>query len=54
MADFETSEERYARRQKEQEEWIKQEKLKEQLKFKKMMKVISAAVLGILISIFLC
>lgn len=53
MAGYESFEQRYARLQKEQEEEIKQEKLKVQLKIKKMVKVIFAAVLGILISVFL-
>jgi regulator of protease activity HflC (stomatin/prohibitin superfamily) len=50
---FESFEERYARQQKEREEQIQQQKLEEQLKFKKMFKTITAAVVGFFLLVFL-
>jgi regulator of protease activity HflC (stomatin/prohibitin superfamily) len=50
---FESFEERYARQQKEREEQIKEQKLQQQLKFKKMFKTIGAAVVGFFLLVFL-
>jgi len=50
---FESFEERYARQQKEREEQIQQQKLEQQLKFKKMFKTITAAVVGFFLLVFL-
>jgi len=50
---FESFEERYARQQKEREEQIQQQKLEQQLKFKKMFKTIGAAVVGFFLLVFL-
>jgi regulator of protease activity HflC (stomatin/prohibitin superfamily) len=50
---MESFEERYARQQKEREEQLQQYKLEQQLKFKKMFKTITAAVVGFFLLIFL-
>jgi regulator of protease activity HflC (stomatin/prohibitin superfamily) len=50
---MESFEERYARQMKEREEQIKQQKLKQQLKFKKMTKLISGSILGLFLIVFL-
>jgi len=50
---FESFEERYSRQQKEREEQIQQQKLEQQLKFKKMFKTIGAAVVGFFLLVFL-
>lgn len=50
---FESFEERYLRQQKEREEQIQQQKLEQQLKFKKMFKTIGAAVVGFFLLVFL-
>ena len=50
---FESFEERYARQQKEREEQIKQLKLEQQLKIKKMTKLIGGAIVGLFLMVFL-
>ena len=50
---FESFEERYLRQQKEREEQAKQEQLESQLKIKKMIKTIGAAVVGFFLLVFL-
>jgi len=50
---FESFEERYLRQQKEREEQIKEQKLQQQLKLKKMFKTITAAVVGFFLLVFL-
>jgi len=50
---FESFEERYARQMQEREEQIQQQKLEQQLKFKKMFKTIGAAVVGFFLLVFL-
>jgi regulator of protease activity HflC (stomatin/prohibitin superfamily) len=50
---MESFEERYARQMKEREEQAKQEQLKAQLKLKKMIKTITAAVVGFFLLVFL-
>ncbi len=50
---FESFEERYARQQKEREEQIQQQKLEQQLKFKKMFKTIGASVIGFILLVVL-
>ena len=50
---FESFEERYARQQKEREEQIQQQKLEQQLKFKKMFKTIGASVVGFILLVVL-
>ena len=50
---FESFEERYARQMKEREEQVQQQKLEQQLKFKKMFKTIGAAVLGFFLLVVL-
>jgi regulator of protease activity HflC (stomatin/prohibitin superfamily) len=50
---YETFEERYARQQKEREEERQQLKLEQQLKFKKMTKLISGSIIGLFLMVFL-
>jgi regulator of protease activity HflC (stomatin/prohibitin superfamily) len=50
---FESFEERYSRQQKEREELLQQQKLEQQLKFKKMFKTIGASVLGFILLVVL-
>jgi regulator of protease activity HflC (stomatin/prohibitin superfamily) len=50
---FESFEERYLRQQKEREEQIKEQKLQQQLKLKKMFKTITAVVVGFFLLVFL-
>jgi regulator of protease activity HflC (stomatin/prohibitin superfamily) len=50
---MESFEDRYARNMKEREEQIQQQKLEQQLKFKKMFKTITAAVVGFFLLVFL-
>jgi len=46
---FESFEERYARQRQEREEQIQQQKLEQQLKFKKMFKTIGASIVGFIL-----
>jgi len=50
---FETFEERYARQRQERDEQIQQQKLEQQLKFKKMFKTIGASILGFILLVVL-
>ena len=50
---FESFEERYARQTKEREEELQQKKLNQQLKLKKMIKVIGASVIGFILLVVL-
>ena len=50
---MESFEERYARQMKEREEQVQQQKLEQQLKIKKMIKTISASVLGFILLVVL-
>ena len=50
---MESFEERYARQMKEREEQIQQQKLEQQLKFKKMFKTIGASVVGFFLLVIL-
>jgi regulator of protease activity HflC (stomatin/prohibitin superfamily) len=50
---MESFEERYARQMKEREELIQEQKLEQQLKFKKMFKTIGASVLGFILLVVL-
>jgi len=50
---MESFEERYARQMKEREEQVQQQKLEQQLKFKKMFKTIGASVLGFFLLVVL-
>ena len=50
---FESFEERYARQTKEREEELQQKKLNQQLKLKKMIKVIGASVMGFILLVVL-
>jgi regulator of protease activity HflC (stomatin/prohibitin superfamily) len=50
---FESFEERYARQQKEREEQLAQYKLEQQLKIKKMTKLIGGSIVGLFLMVFL-
>jgi regulator of protease activity HflC (stomatin/prohibitin superfamily) len=50
---FESFEERYARQRQEREEQIQQQKLEQQLKFKKMFKTIGASIVGFILLVVL-
>ena len=50
---FESFEERYARQQKEREEQLAQYKLEQQLKIKKMTKLIGGGIVGLFLMVFL-
>jgi len=50
---FESFEERYARQQKEREEQLVQYKLEQQLKIKKMTKLIGGSIVGLFLMVFL-
>jgi regulator of protease activity HflC (stomatin/prohibitin superfamily) len=50
---FESFEERYARQQKEREEQLQQYKLEQQLKIKKMTKIIGGSIVGLFLMVFL-
>jgi regulator of protease activity HflC (stomatin/prohibitin superfamily) len=50
---FESFEERYARQQKEREEQLQQYKLEQQLKIKKMTKLIGGGIVGLFLMVFL-
>ncbi len=50
---YDSFSERYARQMQEREEQLKQQKLEQQLKFKKMFKTIGAAVVGFFLLVFL-
>jgi hypothetical protein len=50
---YDSFEERYARQMQEREEQLKQQKLEQQLKFKKMFKTIGASVVGFILLVVL-
>jgi regulator of protease activity HflC (stomatin/prohibitin superfamily) len=50
---FESFEERYARQMQEREEQLKQHKLEQQLKIKKMTKIIGGSIVGLFLMVFL-